>query len=863
MNLKEIRKNAHALEINKVFGGLETNESGLSRIEVEKRLESFGANEIPDKNGRRIFNILFKQFTSPLIFILIIAGVISFLLRDFVNAGVIFGAVALNAVIGFSQELKVSNILEELRKVVSYEAGVIRDGKRKDISAKDLVVGDIVYIQQGQRIPADARLIDINELKTNEAVFTGESTPVDKESKISELDTPIADRSNMVFLGTYAEEGNALAVVVATGADTELGKITELVREERKEDITPLEIKLKHLAKMLGLLFLSISAALFALGVLTGIDPLDMFITAVAVAVSAIPEGLPVALGVILAIGAKRILKKGGLVRKMVAAEALGNTTVIASDKTATLTEGKMTLSNIVDFNTKEYEISQAPTKLLELLVLNTNAYIEDIKISRKEWKVKGRPMGRAIVAAGQEQSINKEELEKRYKRIDEIPFSAKYKYSSVLNDFDGKKIISLMGAPEIILEKTVLDKESREKIKEKLNELALKGFRILALAAKEIKSDKIEHEDLKEMEFLAYAVFSDPIRKDVKEAINTAKEAGVRTIIITGDHLLTARYVAKELGILKSDERIIEGKNLGDETMISGKLDKYDVYARVSPDEKVKIIKALKEKGERVAVIGDGINDGPALLRADIGVAVGSGTDVAKEASDLILLNDSFSIIIEAIRQGRIILDNIKKVIIFLLSDAFTEIILIAGSIFAGLPLALLPAQILWVNLIEDGLPAIALAFEKDEEKEVMKRKPNKEAKIFDKNMKALILMFTVVTDLVLLSLFFYFMKTLGDVDYARTMVFIGIGLESLLYVYSVRSLSKPFWKLHIFSNHFLNFAVLFGFALYVVAIYWEPVRNILGTVVLSANDWLIMISFALFNVAVIEIGKKIFMRR
>ncbi len=863
MNLEEVRKNAHALEIDKVFGKLETNEKGLSKIEAEKRLERFGPNDISDKNGFRALNILFRQFTSPLILILILAGVISLLLNDLINAGVIFGAVFLNAAIGFYQEIKASNVMEELRKVISYESGVIRDERRRYIDSKDLVVGDVIYVKQGQRIPADARLISINELKTNEAVFTGESSPVEKISSAIDLDTSIADRTNMVFLGTYAEEGDALAVVVATGVDTELGKITELVHKERKEDVTPLEIKLSKLARTLAVMFIIISAALFGVGVLTGIDTYTMFITAVAVAVAAIPEGLPVAVGVSLAIGSKRILEKKGLIRKKVAAEALGNTTVIASDKTATLTEGRMTLSSVVDFGGKEYQISQTPTKLLELLVLNTDAYIENPKAVREEWKVRGRPMDRAIVSAAQEHNINKEELDKKFKRLDAIPFSSKYKYSAILNDFDGKRVISLLGAPEVILERTVLSDEAGTKAKEKLNELTSKGFRVLALAAREIDSDEVKHEDLRKMEFLAFAVFSDPIRKDVKQAIATAKQAGLRTIIITGDHMLTARYVAKELGILKSDTRIIEGKDLGEEKMIVDKLDKYDVYARVSPDEKVKIIKALKEKNERVAVIGDGINDGPALLRADIGVAIGSGTDVAKEASDLVLLNDSFSIIVEAIKQGRLILENIKKIIVFLISDAFTEIILLTGSILGGYPLALLPAQILWVNLLEDGLPAIALAFEKDEAGELMKRKPKKDVSIFDKQMKQLIIMFTIVTDLVLLSIYFYIMNTTGDVDYARTMIFLGLGIVSLFYVYSVRNLSKPFWKTNMFSNHFLNFSVLFGLFMYVVAIYWEPARRILNTVIIDTNDWLFMIGFALFNVAVIEVGKKIFMKR
>lgn len=863
MRPEEVRKNAHALEISKIFAGLETSKEGLAETEAKKRLERFGLNDIPERNGDRVFRILLKQFTSPLIFILIIAGAVSFLLREYIDSGVIFCAVILNAAIGFYQELKASNILEELKKVISYEARIVRDGKRKDIDSKNLVIGDIIYVQQGQRIPADARLLAVNEFKVNEAVFTGESMPVEKKAGVLDLDVPVADRLNMIFWGTHAEEGNAIAVVVATGVQTELGKITELVKEERAKDVTPLETKLGKLAKFLGVVFLLISAALFGIGVLTGVDVFSMFITAVAVAVAAIPEGLPVALGVILAIGAKRVLEKGGLVRKMVAAEALGNTTVIASDKTATLTEGKMTLSKIVDFDAVEYDISVASTKLLELLVLNTNAYIENPKASRKDWEIEGRPMDKAIVAAAQAIGLGREDLDEKYPRIAEIPFSARYKYSAVLNKFDGKKVVSVMGAPEVILAKSVLDKKTEQKVRHKLNELTSKGFRVLGLAAKETKKDNIKHGDLTKMEFLVYAVFSDPIRKDVKKAISVSKAAGLRTIIITGDHLLTAKYVARELGILKSDERAIEGKELGDEHSIAEKIDDYDVFARISPDEKVRIVKALGMRGERVAVIGDGVNDGPALLSADIGVAVGSGTDVAKEASDLILLNDSFSIIVEAIRQGRIILDNIKKVIIFLLSDAFTEIILIAGSIFAGFPLALLPAQILWVNLIEDGLPAVALAFERDEEREVMKRKPDRAAKIFGGDMKALIVMFTIVTDLVLFGLFWYFLKSTSNIDYARTMIFIALGLESLIYVYSVRSLSKPFWKLHIFSNHLLNFAVVAGLFLYLIAIYFEPLRTILNTVVLNARDWIIVFGFALFNVAVIEIGKKVFMRK
>ena len=555
----------------------------------------------------------------------------------------------------------------------------------------------------------------------------------------------------------------------------------------------------------------------------------------------------------------------------MVAAEALGSTTLIVADKTLTLTEGKMNITQLFTSENKEVlrdDFSDVVTRdgesveylSLKLAALLSDAFIENPHDKEKDWKIYGRPTDRAILLTLVKSGFDTRKIEKEMPRLDELPFSAEHRYSSVLNKFDdGRNVISVLGAPEVILE--LSDYSEKKKIYLKTRELAGQGFRVLAIGFKFVNQTKksFNRSDLKNFNFLSLIVFSDPIREDVKESLERSRSAGLRTIIVTGDHLLTAEYVAKELGILTGFNRAIEGKNLPsnlDEVVAD-----YDVFARVAPEDKVRIVDALKGKGELVAVVGDGINDAPALLRSDIGVAVGSGTDVAKEASDLILLNDSFTIIIEAIKQGRIILDNIMKVVVFVLSNAFSEVVLISGSIIMGLPLALLPAQILWVNLIVDGLPSVALAFEKGEN--VMVRKPEKKENIFTGNTKKLIAIFAIVTDLALFALFYYALQATNNIDYARTMAFVGLGLTSLFYVFSIKFLYLPVWRINPFSNSALNMGVLIGMGLYIISIYSEFFRNILGTVALGVNDWYILTALGLFNIAVIELGKFIFLNK
>ncbi|MEX2052762.1 MAG: HAD-IC family P-type ATPase [Candidatus Paceibacterota bacterium] len=881
----KLDKKWHALKIDEIFEIFKTDRKGLMDREVEARLKKLGLNEIADNNGDGKLMIFLRQFKNPLIYILIAAGAASFLLKDFFDSIIIFGAVALNTVIGFVQEVKVSNILESLRRFISYKATVVRNGREVNIDAKEVVPGDIVTLRQGYRVPADVRLIKTSNFKTNEMILSGESSPVEKSLAVVGAETPVADRVDMAFMGTFVEEGLAEAVVVATGTQTEFGRIAALIHEKRKEDITPLQAKLGVLARTLGIIFLGISLLLFIIGVASGRGVLEMFLTSVAVAVAAVPESLPVALSITLAIGARRILDRGGLVKKMIAAEALGSTTIIAADKTATLTEGKMRISSLITSDGKELTRNVFPSVIkkdgndpgfmtLRLLSLVSNATVEDPAEPKEEWKVSGSPIDRAILLTVADAGFTREELEKETPRLNELPFASKYKYSATLNRFDyDSNIITVLGAPEIILKNSESFYEEGDKVKsltpgklkiinQKIEDLAAKGFRVLAVGFKTVNKavESVRRSQIDQLTFLSLVIFSDPIRKEVEEAVAASQFAGLKTLMVTGDHVLTAKYVARELNILRPGGKVIEGKDLPDD--LSKVIYDYDVVARVSPEDKVRIVEAFESNGETVAMIGDGINDAPALLRADIGVAPGSGTDVAKEASDLVLLNDSFSIIVEAIKQGRIILDNIKKTIVFLLSGSFTEIILISGSILLGLPLALLPAQILWVNIIEDGLPSAALAFEKGED-DVMRRKPERVKSVFTKEMKLLALIVTLVTDAILFALFYLLYQNGANIDYVRTMLFVGLGIGSLLYIFSIRSLTRPLWEINFFSNRFLIVSILISFALYFVALYIGPMQRLLSVVPLGVSDWLILAAFGVANIVVVEIGKKLLFRR
>jgi len=698
--------------------------------------------------------------------------------------------------------------------------------------------------------------------------LTGEWLPAKKKGETLAKETDLADRDNMVYMGTTIEEGKGKMVVTATGISAEIGEVAEMVREA-KEEKTPFQKRLANFSKLIGLVITFIALFIFIEGLLTGNTFLEMFTMAVAVAVAAIPEGLPVALTVILALGMQRILKKQGLVRKLLAAETLGSTSIIATDKTCTLTEGRMALAEVFYLDKRK----KKQGLILKIAALTNEAFIENPQAKPKDWQVRGRPTDRALLLAGIEAGFNRESIEKEEEVIYEMPFDPVRKYAATFTRGIRKKErvnIYLVGAPEVLLGFSKIKPAGLKQVEGQLADLTKKGYRVVGVAFKEIRNKKQKfnklEERVKDIHFLGLIALHDPLRRDAKEAIHLCIQAGMRPIIVTGDHKLTARAIAQELGLPCKEKNLVQGQDL--EQMTEKEFDKrlkeITVYARVEPKHKIRIVEAWQKKGEVVAMTGDGINDAPALKRADIGVALGSGTEVAKETSDLILLNDSFSIILAAVEEGRAILDNIRKVITYLLSDSFSEVILVGTALLAGFPLPISPVQILWVNLIEDGLPDIALAFE-SKEKDLMKQKPRKHnTSLLTQEMKAIIFIIGLITDLILLGLFFWLWQKNHDISYVRTMIFACLAIDSLFYVFSCKSLRRNLWHINPLSNRFLTVAVGVGFLMLFLAIYLPALQTLLKTVPLYLNDWLIILALGIIELILIEatkwyfIGKK-----
>jgi len=873
----------HNLEIGEVEKILRTDiENGLTEKEVEIRQREFGKNLFPEEKPLSGLKLFFEQFKSPLIYILVIAGLVAFFFPRKENSGIlakysdsiiIFGAVFLNTIIGFFQENKTSKILSELKKLVKIKAYVIREGNEKEIDQTELVPGDILILNPGNKVPADGRLIEAHDLKINESALTGEWIPAEKKTEILPEKTSLADRDNMVYMGSVVEDGRGKVIITETGIKTEIGKVAEIIKGV-KEEKTPYQKRIIHLSKIIGLFIVLACFLIFVFGIISGRDKFEMFLMSIAIAVAAIPEGLPVAITVVLALGMQRILKKQGLVRKMITAETLGSTSIICTDKTGTLTEAKMVVSEIYPEKNKNL--------VLKIATLSSEAFIENPEESLKKWIVRGRPTEKTLLIAGIQAGLNKKELEKEYPEINRLPFDPVYKYSASLRKLsETESALYILGAPEKILEMSkffdvndkveILSKEKITEIKTKFENLAGKGQRVLATAygKYEVGSTKPEKlEDLcKDLVFAGLISLHDPLRKEVKEAMRICQEAGMRPIIVTGDHKLTAKAIAQELGLPSKEENIIEGKNLDllSDEKFQKRLEKIEIYARVEPKQKLRIISAWQRKGKVVAMTGDGINDAPALKRADIGLALGSGTDVAKEASDLVLLNDSFSIIVAAVEEGRAILDNIRKVVTYLLSDSFTEMILIGAAVLAPrfFPfLPVLPGQILWVNLIEDSLPALSLSFE-PKEKGIMKRKPESpKSPLLTSEMKALIFGIGIFTDFLLLSLFLWLLNKNLPSREVQTIIFAGLAIDSLFYVFSCKNLKKNIWHFNPFSNLILNLSWIWGVVMILIAIYLPFFQNLLKTVPLGFFDWGLLLALGLLNLILIEATKWYFIK-
>jgi len=865
------------LPIRETTRVLKTNPlKGLNEEDVRIHQKEFGRNSLPEEEPLSRIKIFLKQLESPLIYILLIAGIITLFLKEYGDSIIIFGAAIVNAIVGFIQENKASKALKELKKVGKSSAQVLRGGNFKIIDSEELIPGDVIILHPGDKVPADGRIIECYNLKVNEMTLTGEWLAADKTTAVLPEETPLADRDNMVYMGTVAEDGKAKIIITETGIRTEMGKITQMVKEA-KEKPTPYQEKVAHFSKIIGFVIISICLFILFEGLIKGRDFTEIFITSIAVAVAAIPEGLPICITVILALGMQKILEKQGLVRKLAAAETLGSTSIIATDKTGTITEGKMRVVQVLSGGHIIENEENDPLSVLKMIVLCNEAFIENPEEPKEKWIVRGEPTSKALLLGAIEAGVSVKKEKEGLEEIQEIPFDSINKYLAYLYRVGERKgILFVCGAPEKILEfssQIEIKKEKKnltqlriEKIKESLDNLASKGQRVVAVAYKNIDnvSGLAKERDgiatlCQDLIFVGLIGLKDPLRKEVIESIKTCKQAGIRTIIVTGDHKLTARVIAKEIGLPVQAKNIIQGKELdklSDEDF-QQRIDDISVYARVEPKHKMRIIESWQNKGEVVAMTGDGVNDAPALKRADIGMALGSGTDVAKEVSDLVLLNDNFSIIVAAVEEGRKIIDNIRKVITYLLADSFTETILIGLSILAGLPLPVSAAQILWVNLIGDGLPDIALAFE-PKEKDIMAKPPIKrDAPLLTQEMKTIIFVIGIITDLVLMGVFWWLWQESQNITYVRTVVFAALAIDSLFFVFSCKSLRQNIWHINIFSNKFLNLSFGIGIFMLFSAIYFPPLRLLLKTVPIGIHEWSIIFALGLTQLILIEITK------
>ncbi len=878
------------LKHEEVFRIIESLETGLSDEEATTRLTKNGYNILSKEVPYSRFKVFISQFKNPLIYILLCAVFFSFLAGEVADAQVISAAIFINVLIGFIQEDKANSALNKLKLMVEHRALVMRSGKEMEIPAANIVVGDILVLRAGRFILADARLFKCTELETNEASLTGESSAVMKSINPVEKDLGLADRKNMVYAGTSILNGNGLAVVVATGKNTEIGKISEMVKNADSGN-TPLQERLEGISKFLGLTAIFACLIVAAAGLLNGFGWLEMFSSATAIAVAAIPEGMAVAVTVILALGMKETVKKKALTRKLLAAETLGSITVICSDKTGTLTEGVMQLDEIISFSNRfklnnlldEKKTSELTdfSSALKIGVLCNNAVLAEDSHNL------GSALEVAFLKAGQNFGLLQNSLLQETPRLAELPFSSERKLMiSLHQDEDGYTLYE-KGAGEIILNKCthlqengkirLMTKIEANKILKDYEDLTTQGLRVIALTSSKLKKLPFDLESEnkdwnladKELTFIALASFKDPLRKESKNTIALCRQAGIRPIIITGDHPGTAYSIASELKISSSYKEVVTGEILektSDEDLRE-LVKKASVYARVSPEHKIRIVRALKHNGEVVAMTGDGLNDSPALKAADIGICLGSGTEVAKETADIVLLDDNFSVIVDAIKQGRIIFDNIRKSLTYLISDSFSEMILILGSILFHTPLALLPTQILWINIVNDGLPNFSLAFEKGDDG-VMNKKPIKrEEPIFNKEMKAIILGVGLTRDILIFILFYYLanhLNSLGwSIDYLRTLFFAILIFKSITGIFSIRSLSLPIHKIKHLHNPYLFVSIFIGVGLMFLAIYAPFLNTLLKTAPLHTDAWLIIIAIAVTNILMIELVKAYYCRK
>lgn len=843
-------------------------QNGLDSKEVLVRKEKFGENKLREKKKKTLFQRFLDQFKDAMILILIAAAVISFVVvcieknwGELFEPALIVVIVILNAIMGVYQEGKAEKALDALKGMSAPHARVIRDGGEKIIDASELVPGDIIRLEAGDFIPADARLLHSVGLKSEESALTGESVPSEKDYLADVKEgAPLGDRSNMVYSGCSITYGTALAVVTATGMDTEMGKIANLLDNE-EDGQTPLQQKLAQLGKYLGIIALAACAVIFVVGIIYGIPVLEIFMTAVSLAVSAIPEGLPAIVTIVLSIGVQRMVKKNALIRSLPAVETLGSASVICSDKTGTLTQNRMTLTKAyLDGGSEPEKITSDNTdEIKKLLMYGTLCCDGSVVFSDEGEQHIGDPTETAIVLAAHKNGMPKDDLNRKYPRLAEIPFDSDRKLMTTVNRIDGKNIVIVKGAFDMMALRCIKgDLDSAKRMTESMSKDAL---RVLAIAFKEIDEvpDNPTSESLEnELTFMGLVGMIDPPRPEAKDAVDICRKAGIKPVMITGDHVVTASAIAKELGILQEGDRAITGAQLDDMTdsELDSSVENISVYARVSPENKIRIVKAWQRKDQIVSMTGDGVNDAPALKAADIGCAMGiTGTDVAKGAADMTLTDDNFATIVDAVREGRGIYSNIRKVVGFLLGTNIGEIITVFMAMMMWHKTPLLSMQLLLVNLVTDSLPAIALGMEAVEP-DIMEHKPkSKKEGIFANGLGIRVVLQGIMIAVLTLIGFFVGDKVTGTIEGGQTLAFMVLSLSQVVQSFNMRS-DRSLFKIGFFKNHKLNWAALAS-VLIVAIVLFTPVGIAFGLCVLPVKLYLLGIGLIIVPLIVMEASK------
>lgn len=877
----------------KVLEQFASSERGLDAQEAKRRLQEYGPNKLPAGKIDSLALIFLRQFQSPLIYILFIASLIVFVIGEVTDGSIILFVLLFNAVVGTLQEGKAQNTLLALKKLIRADSAVLRDGKEVLLPDEEIVPGDILVLQTGEMIAADARIITAKNLKVDEAILTGESEPVHKAPEILARKKKSAlNPSNMVFQGTYVATGNGKAVVVATGTETAIGKIAKKITTIDTE--IPLKVNIRYLSRLIILAVAGIVTSLFFLGIALGKSAREMFTTVVSLSVSIIPEGLPIVITLVLATGVWRMSKRNALVKRLQAVEALGQARIIAIDKTGTITKNEMVIQR-VHIEDKLFEVTGTgydpkgevriegsivdPPNHPELLLAGKiAAFCADSRVVHDEktnqWRIVGDPTEAAMLVFGEKMGFHKGDLEQESPETDEIPFDYKLKYHATVHKVGGKRFLTVVGTPEVILnlssriwqkgEARSLFKEKKEELEKTFIRLSGEGFRVLAFAISHDVPENITPEKIRRLTFAGFFGMKDALRPEVKEAIEKAKSAGIRVIMITGDHKITAQVIGKEAGIYREGNEVLIGEEVDklSDAELALRLPKISIFARVTPDHKLRIINAYRARGEIIAMTGDGVNDAPSLVAADLGIAMGKiGTEVAKEASDIVLLDDNFASVVSAIEEGRNIYKTIKKVVLYLFSTSAGEVLTISGALFLGYPLPLLAAQIIWLNLVTDGFLDVALAMEPREKGLLQGNFERPKKYLIDRLMGKRIIIMAIPMAIGTLFLFEGYFE--ADITKAWTISLTTLAVFQWFNAWNCRSEEKSIFQMNPFSNRFLVGATVIVVLLQLLAVYNPLMQKILHTTSLELREWLLIIAVAASIILIEEIRKNFYRRR